>query len=91
MWVSASWWSAAATWRTAMDAVRTAARLGALSSIVYRRSEAELPARVEGASRQQEGIEFRMSNPVEILGDEGWVRAIRCIVWELGEPDASGR
>ena len=62
----------------AMDAVRTAARLGALSSIVYRRSEAELPARVEEVHHaKQEGIEFRMlSNPVEILGDEkGWVRA----------------
>ena len=78
----------------AMDAVRTAARLGALSSIVYRRSEAELPARVEEVHHaKQEGIEFRMlSNPVEILGDEkGWVRAIRCIRMELGEPDASGR
>lgn len=77
-----------------MDAVRTAARLGALSSIVYRRSEAELPARVEEVHHaKQEGIEFRMlSNPVEILGDEkGWVRAIRCIRMELGEPDASGR
>ena len=75
----------------AMDAVRTAARLGALSSIVYRRSEAELPARVEEVHHaKQEGIEFRMlSNPVEILGDEkGWVRAIRCIRMELGEPDA---
>lgn len=78
----------------AMDAVRTAKRLGADSFIVYRRSEAELPARAEEVHHaKEEGIEFRMlTNPVEILGDErGWVRAIRCIRMELGEPDASGR
>ncbi len=78
----------------AMDSVRTAARLGAESYIVYRRSEAELPARVEEVHHaKEEGIEFRMlTNPVEILGDDkGWVRGIRCVRMELGEPDASGR
>ncbi len=78
----------------AMDAVRTAKRLGAESVIVYRRSEAELPARVEEVHHaREEGIEFQMlTNPVEILGDEkGWVRGIKCIRMELGEPDASGR
>ena len=78
----------------AMDAVRTAKRLGAEAVIVYRRSEQELPARVEEVHHaKEEGIEFRMlTNPVEILGDErGWVRGIRCIRMELGEPDASGR
>lgn len=78
----------------AMDAVRTAKRLGAESVIVYRRSEAELPARVEEVHHaKQEGIEFRMlTNPVRILGDEkGWVRAIECVEMELGEPDESGR
>lgn len=78
----------------AMDAVRTAARLGAEAHIVYRRSEAELPARAEEVHHaKQEGIEFRMlTNPVEVLGDEkGWVRGMRCVRMELGEPDASGR
>lgn len=78
----------------AMDAVRTAARLGAEAHIVYRRSEAELPARAEEVHHaKQEGIEFRMlTNPIEVLGDEkGWVRGLRCVRMELGEPDASGR
>ncbi len=78
----------------AMDAVRTAKRLGAEAVIVYRRSEAELPARVEEVHHaKEEGIEFRMlTNPVEVLGDEkGWVTAIRCVEMELGEPDESGR
>ncbi|MCM1006052.1 MAG: NADPH-dependent glutamate synthase [Prevotella sp.] len=78
----------------AMDAVRTAKRLGAEAVIVYRRSEAELPARVEEVHHaKQEGIEFRMlTNPVEIIGDEkGKVVAIDCVEMELGEPDASGR
>ena len=78
----------------AMDAVRTAARLGAEAHIVYRRSEAELPARAEEVHHaKQEGIEFRMlTNPVEVLVDEkGWVRGLRCVRMELGEPDASGR
>ena len=78
----------------AMDAVRTAKRLGAEAVIVYRRSEKELPARAEEVHHaRMEGIEFRMlTNPVEVLGDEkGWVRGIRCVEMELGEPDASGR
>ncbi len=78
----------------AMDAVRTAKRLGAEAVIVYRRSEAELPARVEEVHHaKQEGIEFRMlTNPTEILGDDkGWVKGINCVRMELGEPDESGR
>ncbi|MBO7763913.1 MAG: FAD-dependent oxidoreductase, partial [Bacteroidales bacterium] len=78
----------------AMDAARTALRLGAEVTIVYRRTEQELPARAEEVHHaKEEGIAFRMlSNPVEILGDEkGWVRAIRCQEMELGVPDASGR
>ena len=78
----------------AMDAVRTAKRLGAEATIVYRRSEKELPARVEEVHHAQaEGIAFRMlTNPVAVLGDErGWVRGVRCVEMELGEPDASGR
>lgn len=78
----------------AMDAARTALRLGADTTIVYRRTENELPARKEEVHHaKEEGIDFQMlTNPVEILGDEkGWVRAIKCIKMELGEPDASGR
>ena len=78
----------------AMDAVRTAKRLGAEATIVYRRSEKELPARSEEVHHaKEEGILFRMlTNPVEVLADEkGWVRGIRCVEMELGEPDASGR
>ncbi len=78
----------------AMDAVRTAKRLGADATIVYRRSEKELPARVEEVHHaKEEGIEFKMlTNPTAILGDEsGWVRAINCVEMELGEPDESGR
>ena len=78
----------------AMDAARTALRLGAEVHIVYRRSEEELPARVEEVHHaKEEGIIFDLlTNPVEILSDEnGWVRAIRCIKMELGEPDESGR
>lgn len=78
----------------AMDAVRTAKRLGAESTIVYRRSEAELPARREEVYHaKEEGIEFRMlTNPTAILGDDkGWVRGISCVEMELGEPDESGR
>lgn len=80
---------------TAMDAVRTARRLGAdPATLVYRRSEEEMPARVEEVHHaRQEGIVFRMlTNPVAVLGDEqGWVRAVRCQRMELGAPDASGR
>ncbi|MBQ6469644.1 MAG: NADPH-dependent glutamate synthase [Lachnospiraceae bacterium] len=78
----------------AMDAARTALRLGAEVHLVYRRSEAELPARAEEVHHaKEEGIIFDLlTNPVEILEDEnGWVRGIRCIRMELGEPDASGR
>ena len=79
----------------AMDAARTALRLGAKKVyIVYRRSEAELPARAEEvAHAKEEGIDFRLlTNPVAIEGDEnGWVTSLRCICMELGEPDASGR
>lgn len=78
----------------AMDAVRTAKRLGADATIVYRRSREELPARAEEVHHaEQEGIEFAMlTNPIEIVGDErGWVRAIACSRMELGEPDESGR
>lgn len=78
----------------AMDAVRTAKRLGSEAFIVYRRSEAELPARKEEVHHaKEEGIDFRMlTNPVEVVGDDkGNVRAVRCIKMELGQPDASGR
>ena len=78
----------------AMDAARTALRLGAETTIVYRRTEKELPARVEEVHHaKEEGIQFAMlTNPVEVIGDEnGWVRAVRCIRMELGEPDESGR
>lgn len=78
----------------AMDAVRTAKRLGAEAVIVYRRSEAELPARVEEVHHaKEEGIEFKMlTNPTKVLGDDkGWVVGLNCVKMELGEPDASGR
>lgn len=78
----------------AMDAARTALRLGAEVHIVYRRSEAELPARVEEVHHaKEEGIIFDLlTNPKEILVDEnGWVKGMTCIRMELGEPDASGR
>ncbi|SCY40095.1 glutamate synthase (NADPH/NADH) small chain [Lachnospiraceae bacterium XBB2008] len=78
----------------AMDAARTALRLGAEVHIVYRRSEEELPARVEEVHHaKEEGIIFDLlTNPVEILADEsGWVSGMKCIRMELGEPDASGR
>ncbi|MBR6095068.1 MAG: NADPH-dependent glutamate synthase [Lachnospiraceae bacterium] len=78
----------------AMDAARTALRLGSEVYIVYRRSEAELPARVEEVHHaKEEGIIFNLlTNPVEILEDEnGLVKGIKCIRMELGEPDASGR
>jgi len=78
----------------AMDAARTALRLGSEVYIVYRRSEQELPARVEEVHHaKEEGIIFNLlTNPVEIIGDEtGWVKGMKCIKMELGEPDASGR
>ena len=79
----------------AMDAARTSLRLGAEHVyIVYRRSEEELPARREEVHHaKEEGIDFKLlNNPVEVLGDDkGWVRSLRCIKMQLGEPDASGR
>ena len=78
----------------AMDAARTAVRLGAKTYIVYRRSETELPARIEEVHHaKEEGIEFKLlTNPKEILSDEnGNVIKMKCVEMELGEPDASGR
>jgi glutamate synthase (NADPH/NADH) small chain len=79
----------------AMDAARTAVRLGAKKVyLVYRRSEKEMPARVEEVHHaKEEGIEFHiLQNPKRILGDEqGCVRAVECLRYSLGEPDASGR
>lgn len=78
----------------AMDAARSARRLGAEVSIVYRRTEKELPARVEEVEHaKEEGIKFELlTNPIEILGSEdGSVSSLKCIRMELGEPDASGR
>ncbi|HEY3375234.1 MAG TPA: NADPH-dependent glutamate synthase [Candidatus Aquicultor sp.] len=78
----------------AMDSARTALRLGAKKVyLVYRRSMEELPARKEEVHHAiEEGVEFLLlNNPVEILGAEGWVKGMKCIQMELGEPDASGR
>ena len=78
----------------AMDAARCARRLGAEVTVVYRRTEAELPARREEVEHaMEEGIVFKfLTNPLEILGSEqGWVRGAKCQEMELGEPDASGR
>ena len=78
----------------AMDAARTALRLGAEVHVVYRRSEEELPARVEEVHHaKEEGIIFDLlTNPTEILTDEnGWVKGMKCVKMELGEADASGR
>ena len=78
----------------AMDAARTALRLGAEVHIVYRRSESELPARAEEVHHaKEEGIIFDLlTNPTEIIADEnGWVKGMKCVKMELGEPDASGR
>jgi len=78
-----------------MDAVRTAKRLGAeRSTIVYRRSRAEMPARAEEIHHaEKEGIEFEfLVAPIEVLGDEKkWVKGLKCQRMQLGEPDASGR
>lgn len=78
----------------AMDAARTALRLGAEVHIVYRRSEEELPARVEEVHHaKEEGIIFDLlTNPTEIIVDDnGYVKGMKCVKMELGEPDASGR
>jgi len=80
---------------TALDAIRSALRLGAGKAFVlYRRSEAEMPARSEEVKHaKQEGIDFQvLTAPVEFLSDgQGWLKAARCVRMELGEPDASGR
>ena len=80
---------------TAMDAVRTSLRLGArTATLVYRRSEAEMPARKEEVKHaKEEGVDFRtLNNPVELLGDaRGWLTGVKVTRMELGEPDASGR
>lgn len=78
----------------AMDAARTALRLGSETHIVYRRSESELPARLEEVHHaKEEGVIFDvLTNPTEILVDEnGWVKGMKCVQMELGEPDESGR
>ncbi len=78
----------------AMDAARTALRLGAENVyIVYRRSEAELPARAEEVHHaKEEGVQFKLlNNPTKIVGEDGWVKAIEVVSMELGEPDESGR
>ena len=80
---------------TAMDAVRTSLRLGTNNSyLIYRRSEAEMPARLEEIHHaKEEGVEFMtLNNPVELYGDEnGRLKRMKCIKMELGEPDDSGR
>lgn len=80
---------------TAMDAVRTALRLGARrATLVYRRSEAEMPARKEEVKHaKEEGVDFQMlTNPVELLGDSrGWLTGVKCVRMELGEPGPDGR
>ncbi len=80
---------------TAMDAVRTALRLGADNGyIVYRRSRAEMPARIEEIHHaEQEGVQFKfLTTPIKFIGDEdNWVKGMECLEMELGEPDASGR
>ena len=80
---------------TALDAIRSALRLGAGNAhVIYRRSEAEMPARIEEVKHaKQEGIQFHMlTAPTEFLADDqGWLRTARCIKMELGEPDSSGR
>ncbi|WP_394328173.1 NADPH-dependent glutamate synthase [Caldicoprobacter faecalis] len=78
----------------AMDAARSALRLGADEvHIVYRRSEAEMPARLEEIHHaKEEGIIFDvLTNPIEVLGEDGWVKGLKCIRMKLGEPDESGR
>jgi glutamate synthase (NADPH/NADH) small chain len=78
----------------AMDAARVAKRLGSDVYIVYRRTEDEMPARKEEIHHaHEEGINFlELANPVEITGDDkGWVRGMKCVKMQLGEPDASGR
>ena len=77
----------------AMDAARCAKRLGADVTIVYRRTKAELPARAEEVEHaEEEGIKFAfLNNPVEVIGENGWVKSVKCQVMELSDPDESGR
>lgn len=77
----------------AMDAARTALRLGAEVHIVYRRSQEELPARAEEVHHaKEEGVIFDvLTNPIEIIEEDGWVKGIKCVRMELGEADESGR
>jgi len=79
---------------TAMDAVRSAKRLGAeRAMVVYRRSENEMTARIEEYQHAiEEGIEFHwLTNPIEVLGEDGWVTGLKCLRMKLGDPDESGR
>jgi glutamate synthase (NADPH/NADH) small chain len=80
---------------TALDAIRSALRLGARKAyVIYRRGETEMPARAEEVKHaREEGIDFRLlTNPVEFLSDgQGWLSGVRCVRMQLGEPDASGR
>ena len=79
---------------TAMDAVRSALRLGAEKAmVVYRRSEKEMTARIEEYEHAiEEGVEMHwLTNPVEVLGEDGWVTGLKCVKMKLGEPDESGR
>ncbi len=77
----------------AMDAARTAKRLGADVTVVYRRTEKELPARREEVEHaMEEGIVFKfLTNPIKINGEDGWVKSVRCQEMKLSEPDESGR
>ena len=78
----------------AMDAARTALRMGAENvKIIYRRGREEMPARAEEIHHaEQEGIEFcLLTNPVSFAGENGWVKSMRCVKMALGEPDKSGR
>lgn len=77
----------------AMDAARCAKRLGADVTVVYRRTEKELPARREEVEHaMEEGIVFKfLTNPLEVKGENGWVKSLYCQQMQLGEPDASGR
>ncbi|MDD5712618.1 MAG: FAD-dependent oxidoreductase, partial [Smithellaceae bacterium] len=78
----------------AMDSVRTALRLGAQNAyIIYRRTDVEMPARKEEVHHaKEEGVQFKLlTNPVEYIGENGWVKGIKCLQMELGEPDDSGR
>ena len=77
----------------AMDGARTALRMGAEVSVVYRRGREEMPARAEEIEHaEEEGVELKLlSNPVRINGENGFVKSVTCIKMELGEPDASGR